>query len=1239
KPSLKLAADDMPVTGRVVDLEGQPIAGVEVRTSYMYVAENGNLDAWIAAVRRGEFPPSAARHLGDSLPQVDSLSPQAVTDADGRFRIDGLGRERLVEVAFSGPTIGYSQARLVTRRTEPFTQRMGGGAVDPSIPVYGADLEFAAAPTQPIVGVVRDAKTGRPLSDVSIESWRFPGGNYVDQRAVRVVTDAAGRYRLAGMPKGKGNEILAVPNDDQPYFMRKMDVPDPQGLEPISVDIKLHRGIWVKGRVTDLATREPLPARLYYLPFQSNAFAHEFPEFHPPAYHVDGYQQRYATRPDGTYRLVALPGRAIIGALSLMHPYRHGVGAEAIAGMNDHGTFDTYLNPVQPGKKWPNILKEIDPQPGVDEIVCNLALDRGATITVDVVDAEGRPLTGFEVEGRSADYEAMSPAAESRVDVVNLGPDENRTVVIRHKELGIGKVVRLRTADHPNGHASATLARYASVVGRLLDRNGDPVVGAEITAWVQPTEDFGERLAPVATDRDGRFEYLDVPTGCPYGLQTKARGMSHAEVAGDLRLTPGERKDLGDVTVGGEAKANDKPAAQPAVKRPSANDVSSAPSSSQVQLSGSVVGPSGQPLAGATVDVRLAVTDAPDPPLGSATADASGRFQIGFAWPQSDRRIAAKPDLLVVATAEGRAADWKYLPKDEVPGEIVLRLPDEKAIHGRVVNSEGKPLAGVELRVREVARYDRDTMRLLLDDVAQGRTILRTYKDWGYGPLPRQPAHVTTAADGRFQIAGLATDTVVKLQIRGTGVRETMFHATTAVRNTVRSSTPAAEPYAARAASILYGSELEYVAEPSRRIQGVVGDRESGRPVPGAKVSCSQQTAALGGYLHSIEAETDAAGRYSLDGCGKEPRSFFRVDPPADGPAHFPVEFLLEDTPGIEPVVQDVQLVKGIELRGRIVDNETGQPLVASVQYAPLYLNTYAAPLYKQQASLRCYARSKTDGSFRIVVAPGPGALAVSRPSVESQEYTTIRVSHDDLVRLFEASAKHRDLARSADLMRGFPDSVPTQTDGGWGLLSQTGNARTVLISPDEDKTPEPLEVQLVRGHRIRGQVVDPDGKPLIGVTAYLNNPGILWQPLPSGDFTVSALATGEKRDVAFHHEQRKLGAFRTVTADEPEPLIVRLEPCGAAVGRLLDEEGAPVEGRHVWFYRVGDYGSTELFSITDAEGRFRIEELIPGQPYEVLRSEPGSRSRLQFSRDKRVFSVGSGQTHDLGDVVVKGAS
>ncbi len=141
--------------------------------------------------------------------------------------------------------------------------------------------------------------------------------------------------------------MIAVPGDDQPYFMREAGVGDPPGIAPVSVEIELHRGIMITGKITDKATGKPVAeARLHYLPFLENKYVQALPEFDSNG-NVNGFQTRYTTKADGTYKLVGMPGRAIVGVESVgKTPYRSGVGSETIKGLDKNGFYKTWHNPI-----------------------------------------------------------------------------------------------------------------------------------------------------------------------------------------------------------------------------------------------------------------------------------------------------------------------------------------------------------------------------------------------------------------------------------------------------------------------------------------------------------------------------------------------------------------------------------------------------------------------------------------------------------------------------------------------------------------------------------------------------------------------------------------------------------------------------------------------------------------------------------------------------------------------------
>ena len=135
-----------------------------------------------------------------------------------------------------------------------------------------------APPTKPIVGTVRDRATGKLLAGVRVESQNLPGMMFYPRNALHTQTDAEGRFRLIGMPKDTkpgsepGNLIRFVPNEDQPFLIRTVAVPDTPGLDPVRLDVDLRRGQWITGRVTDKATGKPVFSRIEYFPWLKNPF-------------------------------------------------------------------------------------------------------------------------------------------------------------------------------------------------------------------------------------------------------------------------------------------------------------------------------------------------------------------------------------------------------------------------------------------------------------------------------------------------------------------------------------------------------------------------------------------------------------------------------------------------------------------------------------------------------------------------------------------------------------------------------------------------------------------------------------------------------------------------------------------------------------------------------------------------------------------------------------------------------
>src|SRR5262249_1271585 len=183
-----------------------------------------------------------------------------------------------------------------------------------------------------------------------VQSYMIAGSNISGRTDSTTVADMDGRYRLTGMPKGLGNQVRALPPDGQPYLMSVKSAANTPGLEPVTVDFTLKRGLWINGRVIDKATGKPVRAQIEYFLLPDNPHIKEAPGLST---------NRLENRDDGTFRLIGLPGRSLVVARAWGDRHLVGVGAENIKGRLQYGFLDT-----QPGLAHPthyHTLVELNP--------------------------------------------------------------------------------------------------------------------------------------------------------------------------------------------------------------------------------------------------------------------------------------------------------------------------------------------------------------------------------------------------------------------------------------------------------------------------------------------------------------------------------------------------------------------------------------------------------------------------------------------------------------------------------------------------------------------------------------------------------------------------------------------------------------------------------------------------------------------------------------------------------------
>jgi hypothetical protein len=252
--TFRLVADGVPIRGRVLDTQGRPVAEVTVRLKRIGAVRDGaDLSAMLA---KGEIDYDIANvwYFG---PDWLGRHGTWLTDAEGRFEIKGVGRDRIAGLEFESPQMErdalFALAGPGLSRGGPQTR--SGRRVRPALrfpapPLVSPDFDHILGPTKPITGIVRSKGMGKPLAGVRVRAleprkWAL----------VEALTDSKGSFRLIGVPKAESYLIEAIPRSGvDPFLGARLTLTDTAGLAPIETSIELPKGVVVTGRLLETDT-------------------------------------------------------------------------------------------------------------------------------------------------------------------------------------------------------------------------------------------------------------------------------------------------------------------------------------------------------------------------------------------------------------------------------------------------------------------------------------------------------------------------------------------------------------------------------------------------------------------------------------------------------------------------------------------------------------------------------------------------------------------------------------------------------------------------------------------------------------------------------------------------------------------------------------------------------------------------------------------------------------------------
>jgi RNA polymerase sigma factor (sigma-70 family) len=681
-----------------------------------------------------------------------------------------------------------------------------------------------------------------------------------------------------------------------------------------------------------------------------------------------------------------------------------------------------------------------------------------------------------------------------------------------------------------------------------------------------------------------------------------------------------------------------------------------APAPKGVSVSRRVLGSDGKPLVGAEVALLGRLRPSPQKPnhvyevVAQGKTDAEGRFRLV----RKDVPATAFYHLDVLAGAKGHGLGWLRVSGEGVQDDTDLRLEPERILRGRLIDLQGLPAAGVKGRpvyvawkerpgeMGNLARTRREMMRAQMAMVrARGGSVGPFRRPGGleFG-LPKAPEGLTfwprafTAdAQGRFEVRGLSAGQELHLLIE-----DDRFALQELQLDTGGAKQPA---------------EASLSLAPAQRIEGRVVYADTGKPAVGAHVNFSALRANAGKDLAAV---TDAQGRFSVN-LYPAPTFQVRVWPQAGQP-YLSVQRRVNWTKGAARQTEDFSLPRGVEVRGKVVEAPSGKPRAGAAAYFVPQKDNATARANQLLVGLNWKAHSAADGSFRLVVPPGPGRLIVD---TGDPNFITRTTSQEEL-------------------LTGKPGGTPQF------------HHEVLPLSLQVQEGPKELEIKVRRGVTLRGTVLGLDGKPVPqglllcsrellttdpGEIRFIGADGVVPHGLmivdgqfelpgcdPDKTYRVylldamfrSGVMPARRLDAPLSRSlggmvgevEAKAGAMVDLSVAKGGKVTIQLQPCGAAEIRLLDAAGKPSNSSVPWveLQVLPGRGKLEGERATlglpvptrgksarspDAEGRVTVRGLIPGATYQLKTFNPRTGTAEPLGGP---FTVEAGKTRKLPDAV-----
>ena len=367
QPPIQLAVEQ-PIRGRLVDIEGVAAAGLKLHIKRITTP----------AKAASRDPAGLTTFYCPSTENPPEAWPAPVTsDREGRFTLHGAAAGQGLSLT-TEPTEQLANQYIAINAGWAKKRPPGDMNYWPLVAdaAPGEEIVLPIAPAQWFEGQVTYEDTGQPAPHARLTVFASDYDKTAAVTGVDGQADAEGRYRICPHP-GVRFAIAVYPPDGTPYFGRKTPFPKEYLWTPGDrvkrVDLKLPRGVLVRGTVTEAGTGAPVAGATvnYYPEIGNNRNAVEDI--------LTGTWDNQLSDERGKFEIAVLPGP---GRLLVQGPR-----AAYVFKQTSYGELRT----GQPGgqRDYAHGIERIEPAAGAGPVDVSFALQPAATVTGRLVDETG----------------------------------------------------------------------------------------------------------------------------------------------------------------------------------------------------------------------------------------------------------------------------------------------------------------------------------------------------------------------------------------------------------------------------------------------------------------------------------------------------------------------------------------------------------------------------------------------------------------------------------------------------------------------------------------------------------------------------------------------------------------------------------------------------------------------------------------------------------------------------------